>query len=183
MALSSFLRRLWIARPARLTQPAKPGTKVSRKLLLEQLEERMVLSPYVVTTTADSGTGSLRDAINQINADTSHTLYPSSSDSTKDEIDFNIQSGSGYDSGNGIATLTPLSALPTITEPVVLDATTQPAYSTYPLIELNGVNAGAGVNGLTLTGGNSIVKGLDIGGFSGAGIDLTTNGGDLVVGN
>jgi hypothetical protein len=46
--------------------------------------------PYVVTTTAGSGAGSLSDAIMQINADVSHVLYTSPSDPTRDEIDFDI---------------------------------------------------------------------------------------------
>ena len=39
------------------------------------------------------------------------------------------------------------------------------------------------VDGLTIAGGNSVVKGLDIGGFDGAAMALTTNGGDVVEGN
>src|SRR5262249_31483121 len=54
-------------------------------------------SAYSVTTTADSGSGSLRDALTQINAHTSHTLYPSPTNPNVDEIDFNIPtSDSGY---------------------------------------------------------------------------------------
>jgi hypothetical protein len=47
-------------------------------LQLETLEHRLLPS-ITVTNTNDSGPGSLRDAITQINADTSHTLYPSPS--------------------------------------------------------------------------------------------------------
>src|ERR1051326_9018656 len=59
-----------------------------RRPLVEVLETRTVLSPYVVTTTADSGSGSLRDAVDQVNADTAGTFVGPSG---IDEIDFHIQ--------------------------------------------------------------------------------------------
>jgi hypothetical protein len=70
--------------------------------------------------------------------------------------------------------------LPAITSPVTIDGTTEPGYAGSPLIVLNGASAGSGVNGLTISAGSNIVEGLDINQFSGAGIDLTTNGGNLV---
>jgi len=57
---------------------------------LELLEDRTLLSPYIVTTTVDAGAGSLRDAINQTNADTSHALYASPSNPNMDEINFMV---------------------------------------------------------------------------------------------
>jgi hypothetical protein len=47
-------------------------------------------APYVVTTTAASGPGSLADAIAQVNGDSLHVIYTSPTDPTRDEIDFNI---------------------------------------------------------------------------------------------
>jgi hypothetical protein len=97
--------------------------------LLEVLEDRTLLSAYLVTTTADSGYGSLRDALNQINADTSHSLYPNPSNPGVDEIDFAItaasDTGGGYNSVTGIATIAPLSALPPIANAVLIDGYTQ----------------------------------------------------------
>src|SRR5262245_21625583 len=90
----------------------------STRLQVEVQENRTLPSAYVVTTTADSGPGSLRDAIIQVNADTSHTLYTSPSDPNKDEIDFQI-------TGSGVQTIMPLSALPAITNAVIVDGTTQ----------------------------------------------------------
>ena len=75
--------------------------------------------------------------------------------------------------GSGAQTIAPTSALPTITDSAVIDATTQPGYAGSPLIELSGSSAGAGVNGLTVTAGNSTIEGLVIDSFSGDGIDLT----------
>src|SRR6516225_10013658 len=95
-------RRSTSARKNNRTRKSLQGTK----LFLEMLEARMVLSPYMVTTTADSGAGSLRDAITQVNADTSHTLYPSLGNPSVDEIDFAItasDTGGGYNSATGVA--------------------------------------------------------------------------------
>jgi hypothetical protein len=100
---------------------------------VEILEDRTLLSPYLVTTTVDSGPGSLRDAITQVNADTSHTLYPSPSDPSRDEIDFQVTAasdaaggGTGFNSATGVATFTPQSTYPTITNAVLINGYTQP---------------------------------------------------------
>jgi hypothetical protein len=57
-----------------------------RRPLMEALEDRTLPSAYVVTTAADSGPGSLRDAINVINNDTAGNQYLGSHG--VDEIDF-----------------------------------------------------------------------------------------------
>jgi hypothetical protein len=138
----------------------------TRTLHLEILEDRTVLSTFTVLTTSDSGPGSLRQAILDANA-TPNVGGP-------DLISFNIP-------GSGVQTIAPASPLPTISDPVVLDGTTQPAYAGSPLIELTGSSAGAGV-GLRITAGSSTVKGLVINAFLG-GVSLLTNGGNLIVGN
>src|SRR3989442_2742136 len=66
-----------------------------------------------VTNTADSGPGSLRQAILDANADAS----------TNDvSIEFNIP-------GSGVQTIAPLSSLPYITHSVSIDGYTQPGAS------------------------------------------------------
>ena len=72
---------------------------------------------YTVTTTADAGPGSVRDAIST--ADSSGLGWT---------IDFQI--------GTGSQTISPLSALPSITVPILIDGTSQPGYSGTPLIFL-----------------------------------------------
>jgi hypothetical protein len=113
---------------------------------MEVLEDRTVLSPYVVTTTANTGAGSLRDAIAQVNADTSHTLYASSGNPSVDEIDFNItaasDTGGGFNSATGVATITPPTDLPSITNAVLIEGYSQ---------------AGASPNTLTV-GDNAVLK-------------------------
>ncbi|MCK6623696.1 MAG: hypothetical protein DPW09_02050 [Anaerolineae bacterium] len=111
---------------------------------------------------------SLREAINAAN-----TLPGSQT------ITFNIP-------GAGPHTISPSSALPTITDPVTIDGATQPGAgcASWPptlQIELNGSNAGmGGVFGLLITIGNSTVRGLVINRFSGSGIGLYTNGSNII---
>ena len=123
---------------------------------------------FVVTNTADAGPGSLRQAILDSNAATGQA----------NTIDFAIP-------GGGVQTIAPLSALPAITQPVLIDGLSQPGYAGTPLIEIDGRNAGGG-DGLTITGSDVTVRGLDISGFSqGAGIHITGTGatGNWIYGN
>jgi hypothetical protein len=114
---------------------------------------------FSVTTTADSGPGSLRQAILDSNAATSGT----------NTIDFAIP-------GKGVQTIAPISPLPAITNAVLIDGFSQPGYAGTPLIELSGSQAGGG-DGLTITGAGVTVRGLDIDNFSqGAGIHITGAG-------
>jgi hypothetical protein len=129
---------------------------------LEQLEDRCVPSTFTVVNTADSGTGSLRQAILDANA------APG-----LDTINFRI--------GSGAKTISPLSALPALTGPVFLDGTSQPGFAGVPLIELTGTSAGA-ANGLVVSGGSSTIEGLIINRFQYFGIALQSDG-NSVLGN
>ena len=86
-------------------------------------------------------------------------------------------------SGNGEYTIIPTSALPIITDAIVLDGTTQSGYVGTPLIELDGSGAGGGVDGIAIDGGSSTVRGFVINQFGGDGIVLTTNGSNTIVSN
>jgi hypothetical protein len=77
----------------------------------------VVLWTFLVTTTDDAGSGSLRQAILDANA------TPGTN-----EIDFAI-------GGGGHQTIGPTSALPEVTRPVVIDGTTQPGFAGSPLIK------------------------------------------------
>ena len=92
--------------------------------------------------------------------------------------------------GSGPKTIQPLSPLPTITDAVVIDGTTQPGYSGTPIIEIDGSSAGLGTNGLRISAGGSTVTGLVINRFlaafpatGGHGILLETGGGNTIQGN
>jgi len=86
--------------------------------------------------------------------------------------------------GGGVQTITLASALPAITNPVFVDGTSQPGWTAgTPVIEINGTNAGASVDGISIAGGNTTVRGLVINRFSRHGIALVQNGGDTITAN
>lgn len=120
---------------------------------------------FKVTNTNDAGFGSLRRAIDQANA------TPNSA--TPDRIVFSIP-------GGGVHTVRLASALAEISDPVVIDGWSQPGWSGAPLIELT---AGADVliDGLTITGGSSIVRGLVLNNF-GSAVRILTTGNNSIQG-
>ncbi len=135
------------------------GVRVRFRPLLEFMEDRTLLSSFLVNTPADSGTGSLRQAILDSNAATSGTST----------IDFAIP-------GKGVHKIAPNSPLPAITNSVLIDGFSEPGYAGKPLIELSGSSAGT-ADGLTVTGSDVTIRGLIINHFSrGAGIHLTGTG-------
>jgi parallel beta-helix repeat protein len=127
------------------------------------LTSRFMVQPvfaatFTVTNTNDNGVGSLRQAIVNANAT-----------AAADIITFNIPAGiEPY-------TINLLAALPVISKPVTIDATTQPGFFFAPIVVLNGTNAGANTDGLTITAGNTTIKGLVIQNFSRDGIVIQTN--------
>jgi CSLREA domain-containing protein/uncharacterized repeat protein (TIGR01451 family) len=76
--------------------------------------------------------------------------------------------------GSGTQTINLASALPAITEPLTIDATTQPGYSGTPLIDVNGSAAGTSV-GLTLVASGNAVTGLAIDHFALEGIRVASS--------
>ena len=145
--------------------------------LLLLLPGALGAATFTVTTTADSGAGSLRQAILDANATAG-----------VDTIAFNIP-------GTGVQTIAPQTALPEVTDYVTIDGYTQPGSSVNALaiginavllIELSGVNV-PGAIGLAVRAHSSTVRGLVIGGFA-VGISLPVdgtflNGNNSVAGN
>ncbi len=126
-------------------------------------------------TSSDSAPLASRGADGKISLREAITAADNSSGLT--EIEFNIP-------GGGTQTIAPASALPAITNPVIVDATTQPGYSGTPLVQISGASAGAGANGVKLSGGNSTVEGLAIDHFpGGAGILIQSAGDDTIAAN
>ena len=113
--------------------PARRRQELKLTPWMQLLETRQLMSTFTVSNTADSGAGSLRQAI--IDANTLNGA---------DTIDFNV-------GGGGLQTISPLSALPDVTDTVTIDATTQPGYvSGTPLIQIDGSLAGGTAEGLRL---------------------------------
>jgi hypothetical protein len=148
---------------------------------------------FPVTNTNDAGPGSLYDAILEANASPG-----------ADEVHFNIP-------GSGVRKIeVNRIGLPEITDPVTIDGYTQPGASPNTLgignnavilIQLDGKNDFLGpINGIVISAGNSIVRGLSITGIpsriyygipedppppppEGDAIQLKTNGGNIIEGN
>jgi hypothetical protein len=122
------------------------------------------LGNRLVTNTNDSGPGSLRQAIVETNTNPD-----------PETISFRI--------GTGVQTVAPTAALPTITNSVTIDGTTQPGFVDKPLIVLSGASIPS-ANGVTITAGSSTVRSLVVNGFTtGVGIMLQTGGGNVLEGN
>jgi len=115
---------------------------------------------FTVTRTADSGAGTLRAAINLANA------TPGA-----DRIVFDIpDTDAGLDRAAGAWVIRPSTALPRVTSPVRIDASTQPGFVSRPVVELRGDRAGSGAAGLEITADTSSVRGLAITRFGGDGV-------------
>ena len=124
-----------------------------------------MLATYLVSNTLDTGVGSFRAAI--VDANNNPGL---------DTINFNI-------GGGGIQTISLTTSLPNISDSVNIDATSQPAYSGSPLIELNGSLIVSNADGLDVDpGASTSISGLSIYGFTGHGI-LLASGFNAVAGN
>ena len=135
--------------------------------VLVQTAVTSTASTFVVTNTNVGGPGSLREAITLANLD----------GGPADTIVFNIPGA-----GPHIIRPTQLSFLPPVTQPVVIDGTTQPGYAGTPLIEISGENAD-NLAGIVLNGTNSVVRGLAIYRFPLSGIALQGGGQHTVQGN
>ncbi len=133
----------------------------------------------VVTTVDDHDDGgctpddcTLREAITAANA------RP-----RPDRIQFGIPFA---EAGDGVYSIwvgfSGLGPLPTITDPVDIDGTTQPSFEGAPVVELDGTFAGRGSSGLRCTSGASVFRSLVINRFEGHGIDLVLAGGNRVTG-
>ncbi|HXF41895.1 MAG TPA: hypothetical protein VN687_19420 [Blastocatellia bacterium] len=122
---------------------------------------------FTVLNTNDRGPGSLRQAILDANASPGF-----------DFIDFRIP-GDGVPIIKLTSSETPFDALPVVTEAVSIDGTTQSAGR----VELDGTNAGFNAAGPTISGGNSVARGLVVTNFGGNGLTLQSKSGNLIEGN
>jgi hypothetical protein len=121
-------------------------------------------SVFTVTNTNDSGNGSLRQAILDANANTG-----------ADMIRFDIP-------GSGTRRIAPTSALPTITDEVTLDGSTQAGYQGSPVVEIFGGSAAEYDTGLEVRAGHCTIKGLAINGWGGHGVEFLIRGENVIEG-
>ncbi len=123
---------------------------------IETLEDRWLLSACTVTSLADSGPGTLRDCIDQVNA------------GNADTINF---------------AATGVIQVHTNLAPIFNPVTIMGPQSTPPLVFIEPDATSTASTGLRISGGNSTVANLGIGGFGGSGmigLFLDSNGGDTV---
>src|SRR4030095_13928994 len=99
---------------------------------------------FTVINTNDARPGSLRQAILDANAN-----------ARADSIAFNIP-------GAGVQTISPVTALPIITDPVVIDGYTQPGSSVNTLADGDNAVLLIELNGSSIPGGAILVPGLQI---------------------
>ena len=100
-------------------------------------------SVFVVTTLADTGDGSLRKAILDANANPG-----------TDIINFDVP-------GAGVQTIFPMQKLPNITDPVIIDGTTQSGYAGSPLIVIDGTDL-FGFDMIDVFANECVIRGLAI---------------------
>ncbi|MEQ9405584.1 MAG: LamG-like jellyroll fold domain-containing protein [Cyclobacteriaceae bacterium] len=132
----------------------------------------LALEEFFTTSTADSGPGSLRQAILDANASAANSVT----------IDFNIGTSAPW-------VIQPLSQLPTIdnigSASIIIDATTQPGWAfgdTTTMVHIEGSLAGGSSYGLIVQESNVEIYGLVIDGFF-HGIRINTGADGLVIGS
>src|SRR5262245_21316432 len=180
MPLSKWIR-VWV--PGTLRDRTRRPRATARPVM-EVLEDRCTPSTFVVTTTNDSGAGSLRAAILRVNAATGADRIAfaiPTSDSRFADANHNGQ----FDPGD-FWSIRLSSALPQISHRVTLDGWSQggAGHHGQPQVELDGRNAGPNADGLVFANHrNSTLRGLIVNRFHGNGVELDGGGGHELVGN
>jgi hypothetical protein len=122
---------------------------------------RVVPHTIVAASTADSGPGTLRQALMDANALGDANI---------------IQFAFPGEPPHEIHLLSPL---PAVTGPLTMDGWSQPGFTGSPIIEIHGIPS---ATGLMITAGNTTVRGLILNGFA-TGIHIERSGGNVIQGN
>ena len=132
---------------------------------VEPLEERQLLASFEVTTPSDNIEGSpvIPDSLRAAITNSNNTPGLNT-------ICFNIGNG-------GAQTITLLQPLPMITNPVIINGTTQHGYSGTPLITIEGIKLLSGSGGIVLGSPGTPTKGSIIEGLD---VDFCINSGILI---
>ncbi len=144
------------------------------RLELQWLEERFAPALYTVINTADGGAGSLRDAINQSNAN------PPPAGAPGNVIEFNIPNQGAVQ----LITLDPTLPQITVSATVTIDGLSQGAggnmnWNSTPWINID--CSGFAGDGLDVSGTNIFIQGLAIYNCGGDGIDILSSADNTTV--
>jgi hypothetical protein len=150
----------------------------------------------VVVNKNDTGQGTLRQFLTNANTLGNASLAQDGRPAAIDNALFMLADGTarpGLKASypnlfvGGVATIAPGSVLPAIADPVVLDAQTQPNWSSVPIIEINGAGVPAAQSGFAISAGASTVRGFVMNRFLGdnnnGAILISGAGGNTVQGN
>lgn len=107
---------------------------------------------YTVTTTADAGVGSLREAISLANGNPG-----------ADSVAFNIP-------GSGVRVIALQTPLPSLSAATSVLGNTQPGYAGAPIVRIDGQGLAGNVWGLDTAGAGVVIRALQIVRFNGPGI-------------
>jgi CSLREA domain-containing protein len=171
-----------VSKPSRVTTHSRRTLNRTRPLqslpsLRNPLSAAAALTTsFVVNNTGDGGDSNLGDDLCQDaggNCTLRAAIQQANATAGADTITFSI--------GTGPVTIKPTTALPTSSEALVIDGTTQggPAYAGPPLVELDGSATPSGY-GLASSAVVTI-RGLAINRFTGSAIGLLTGSGDSLV--
>ncbi|MCA9213626.1 MAG: right-handed parallel beta-helix repeat-containing protein, partial [Planctomycetales bacterium] len=151
-----------------LTPSCTENRNSRRRLIVESLEQRQLLTTFTVVNSNDSGEGSLRQAVIDANQ------HPN--DDEIDRIDFDLPADD--------LTINVRRGL-SITDAVHIDGTSQPGFNGTPIVVLDGQNRSTGNNALTIesVAGGSTIRGLVIHQFSGSGIHIDGSDNNVIAGN
>jgi hypothetical protein len=147
-----------IRRSKKLNRLAQRKLRRAASMTLDSLEPRQLFTAFAVTNAADSGQGSLRQAILDANAS-------ANINNVADVINFNIP---GIDADNVL--INPILQLPAITDAVLIDGLTQTGAKANTLaVGSDGhisvtIQIGGNTDGLTLASDGSTIRGLRVSG-------------------
>src|SRR3954469_16836619 len=132
-----------------INRHSKRGRNLVRAAVVaETLERRDLLATFTVVSMADTGAGTLRQAILDANA------TPGA-----DTLAFNV-------GGGGVRRITVSSSLPAITDTLTVDGRTQPGYAGTPLVEVIGPNTNSFYSeAFRVQADGCVIRGLAIDGF------------------
>jgi hypothetical protein len=132
-----------------------------------------------VTTTADSNAsgivqGNATHTVAWLNANRGasvsqrEAIIAANNTAGTDTVQFNI-------AGAGPHTISLASALPAITDAIVIDGTSEPGYAATPIVTISGSAIAGGAVGLDLQSSNNAIRGIEIRAFGGAGIRVASS--------